>query len=153
MKDLLSPPQSGKLLIITVGNPLRKDDGVGPYIAHRLKDIRKDRIIVLDAGQYPEAVIEEAVSISPTKTVIIDTADFGGVPGEIRVITKDMVSEKTFSTHRFPLTIIAKILKMDTGSEVYFVGIQPKDVSFGEGISHEVKTSADELVKEVLKYA
>lgn len=143
--EILALPQDGILLIITAGNALRSDDGVGPYIFQRLLPKNK-KTVVLNAGDRLESIIDRAVETCPAKTVIIDAADFSGTPGEIRIIPEGLIPESTLSTHSFPLVILSKILSEDTNSPVYFIGIQAKNMQLGEGLSDEVKAAADTLI-------
>jgi hydrogenase 3 maturation protease len=134
-----------KVLIITIGNTLRSDDGIGPYIAENLK-ILPDNLKLLNAFDRPESIIDQAVSMSPEKTIIIDAANFSGIPGEARLIANDAIPESSLSTHTFPLKIIARILEEDTGSKVFFLGIQAKSAEFKEELSQEVKQTGDEII-------
>ncbi len=132
-------------LIVTVGNSLRSDDGVGPYISSKLTELPRG-FHLLDAGDRPENIVTDAVDIRPARTVIIDAADFGGFPGEARFIPDSAIPQTPLSTHSFPLPVITSILRQDTGSEVRFLGIQAKSLGFGEVISPEVLASADEII-------
>lgn len=145
----LEPCCDGATLIITVGNTLRADDGVGPFIGEKLScpGVRFKLIIAFDR---PENVIDDAVNFKPGKIIIIDAADFGGSPGEIRVIPPESIPETSLSTHSFPLRVIAGIMKEDTGAETVFLGIQPKRMDYGEGLSPEVAGAADGIVKYLL---
>ena len=134
-----------KSLIITIGNTYRSDDGIGPYIFDNLNNI-PGNIDCINAGDNPENVIDEAVKINPDITLIIDAANFGGVPGEIRIIPSEFIPETTLSTHTFPPKIIAKILEEDTKSKIYFLGIQPASFDFNEGLSGEVKKTAEKII-------
>lgn len=134
------------ILIIAVGNTIRSDDGAGPYIASRLSP-EPDGFVIVNAGEKPESAVDKASRIKPAKIVIIDAADFGGRPGEARIIPVDSIPCDTLSTHRFPLGVIARILEDDTGSKVFFLGIQPQSVSLGETISLPVRKTADKLVE------
>ncbi len=150
IKKILKPDKDKKTLIITVGNTLRSDDGIGPYISQNLnKNI--DNTIIFDAGNKPENIIDQAVSIKPQKTIIIDAADFKGKTGEIRHIPNEYIPDTTLSTHTFPLKVIAQILKEDTGSEIFFLGIQPKSVGMGEEMSKEVKNTGDAIISFLKK--
>jgi hydrogenase 3 maturation protease len=100
IKDIFTPSEKGKLLVITVGNSLRSDDGVGIYIAKQIKKCKKN-IIILNADSKPENIIDKAVQIKPQKVVIIDAADFGGRVGEIRLIKKTDIQSTSLSTHSF----------------------------------------------------
>ena len=143
--ELLKPGPSGTLLVITVGNPLRSDDGVGPYIAAQAKK-PKNGIIILDAGERPEDIVGKAIEVRPERVVIIDAADFAGEPGEVRVIPEEFMPENPISTHRFPLRVISRLVTEDTGARVDFICIQPESVGFGEGLSDTVRSSAEEIV-------
>ena len=145
LKDILTPPETGKLLVVTVGNILRRDDGVGIYIAKQIKKC-KENIIILNADSKPENIIGKAVQIKPQKVVIIDAADFGGRAGEIRLIKKADIPNTSLSTHSFSLNITAGIIEEDTGAEVSFLGIQPGSVRLGEGLSKSVRKAAERII-------
>jgi hydrogenase 3 maturation protease len=146
VKEVLTPLGSGITLIITIGNDLRSDDGVGPYIAKKFKN-PDGNVLLLDAGDKPENIIDKAVSLKPKKVIIVDAAKFGGKIGEAKVIDISCIPNTTLTTHTFPLPIIAKILAEDTGQDVYFIGIEPMSVEFGKGLSSAVKDTADAILK------
>lgn len=145
ISDLISKPSKGITLFITVGNSFRSDDGVGPYIAERI-GLLLENTVILNAGDKPENIIDSAIEIKPARTIIIDAADFGGTPGEVRLIPEDLVPDNTLSTHTFPLRVITRVIAEDTGSEVFFLGIQPAGMALGEGLSEEVRKSADAII-------
>jgi hydrogenase 3 maturation protease len=145
LKDIFTPSAKGKLLVVTVGNSLRSDDGVGIYIAEQVKKSKKN-IIILNADSKPENIIDKAVQIKPQKVVIIDAADFGGRAGEIRLIKKTDIQSTSLSTHSFSLNIIARIIEEDTGAKVFFLGIQPRNVRLGEGLSKSVRKAAQKII-------
>jgi hydrogenase maturation protease HycI len=143
--DTLGHTKKDKVLFITIGNTLRADDGVGPYIAEKLyeADIQAD---IIDAGQRPENVIDEAVALNPTKIIIIDAANFGGAIGEARIIPEDKISASTLSTHTFPIPVISSIIREDTGSDIFFIGIQPDSMQLGEAMNDKVIATANEII-------
>src|SRR5271169_4329574 len=142
---ILQPPESGIVLVVTVGNVFRADDSVGPYIAKHVRSPKKG-VHIVDAGERPEMVFDHAAVLKPARTVIIDTAEFGGLPGEARVIAEEFIPESILSTHTFPLRAIAKILAEDTSADVYFIGIQAVSVAYGEQMSPMVKQTADSII-------
>lgn len=139
----------GLNIILTVGNTLRCDDAVGPYIAGRLN--RSLRLKVIDAGDKPQNVIDEVINLKPCAVFIIDAADFQGRPGEIRLVNSSQISESSLSTHSIPLSVIAGIISQDVGCPVSFLGIQPKNVSLGENISFEVINAAKKVIEKINK--
>jgi len=145
IRDLFTPSKKGPLLVITIGNSFRSDDGVGLYIARKINTCKKN-VIILDAGNKPESIIDKVIQTKPGKVIIIDAANFGGMAGEIRLIEKNDIADTSLSTHSFPLNIIARIIEEDTGADVSFLGIQPKSVQLTEGLSKPVKRAAEKII-------
>jgi len=133
---------------ITVGNEYRSDDGVGPYIADRVKN-PLDHIAILNAGERPENIIFKAIELKPSATVIVDAANFGGRPGEARIIPDSSVQVCIHSMHNFPLNIVSRLIAEDTGSKVIFLGIQFESMQYGKNLSAEVRAAADEIIKMI----
>lgn len=136
--------RDGLNIVVTIGNSLRADDGVGPYIASYLSN--HTRLVVLDAGNTPENFVDEIISLSPTYIVFIDAADFGGFPGQARQIKKDEISGFTLSTHMFPLRAIWEIIEQSISAEIRLIGIQILDYSFSNRLTNEVRQIADEII-------
>ena len=120
---------------------------MGPYIAAGLKQTFK--LSVIDAGYNPENIIDQATKLRPERIIFIDAADFGGAPGELRLIDAQHIPEVSLSTHSVPLPVISRILNEDTQAKIYFIGIQPKSVEHQEGLSEQVKLAADALIKHI----
>jgi len=145
LNDLLTFSDKNLLLIITIGNSYRSDDGVGPYIAQKISKYKKN-FTVLNAEDQPESIVDRAVRLKPGRVVIIDAADFGGMPGEIRLIEKKDIPDTSLSTHSFSPNIIAAIIEEDTGADVHFLGIQPESIQLREGLSEPVKKAAKRII-------
>lgn len=131
-------------IYITLGNPLRSDDGVGPYITKTAAGI--PGILIRNAGVRPERALDWAMELRPDRLVFIDAADFGGSPGEIQNLPTETLVKTTFSTHRLPLPAIMDWIGHETGAECRCIGIQPGSTALGEGLSPPVQRSADRLV-------
>ena len=142
-------PSSGTTLVITVGNSLRSDDGIGPFIAENL--VSTHRLKIIDAGINPENIIDDAVDVKPSKIIIIDAAQFGGEPGEARVIEKEHLPQTSLSTHSIPLPVFTSILEEDTQAELIFLGVQAEKMELGEGLSSSVKKTGEELSEYINK--
>ncbi|MEN3186705.1 MAG: hydrogenase 3 maturation endopeptidase HyCI [Atribacterota bacterium] len=156
VKEVLRPTRGQKTVLVAVGNSLRRDDGVGVYIGERVKKYDSPFYSVVLAGFTPERVFDEILQENPAKVIFIDAASFGGRPGEVRVLKEGEVVATTLSTHTFPLPVIARIVAEETGCPVFFVGIQPQDVSFGEGLTEAVYEAAQAILnyfEEVIQSA
>ena len=55
----------------------------------------------------------------------------------------------TSSTHTLPLHVIADYLKKELGCCVFFLGLQPKTVAFGDAISGEVAAAIEDTVAAI----
>ncbi len=135
----------GSNLIITVGNSFRSDDGVGPYLGKSLKLIKGLKVI--DAGINPENIIDEVIDLKPKRILIFDAADFKAKAGQVRIIPKECIPETTISTHAIPLNVITELISSTIDTSIIFIGIQAKSFDMGDGLSDEVKISADEIVE------
>ncbi|MBF0567423.1 MAG: hydrogenase 3 maturation endopeptidase HyCI [Nitrospirae bacterium] len=156
VRDALRPAQIGKTVVLGVGNTMRSDDGVGPYVVNRLASIAQVSLsgtVFIDAGSAPEDFVEDIIAIRPSKIVIIDGADFGGYAGELRLIAEENIPSSTLTTHSFPLSITTRLIATETGCKVFFIGIQVKSTAFGESISKEICSGADSIVDFITKEA
>ena len=140
---------SGKVLVLGIGNVLKRDDGVGPALVSKLKiknEKLKMKVELLDAGAAPENFAGKIKQIKPDTLVIVDAVDFGEGPGRIKIMGVDEFGVRSFSTHNVSLKTFVGFLREDLPNlNVVVAGIQPKEVSFGEGLSPEVEKAVEKL--------
>lgn len=140
MLDHLKSHLKGKVIILGIGNTLRSDDGVGSILASRIKD--KVPFIVWDVGTNPENYLERIIKEKPDNVVIIDTVDFGGSPGEFRVLeAEDIKTVNLFSTHNASISLSINYLQTSLKVDIIILIIQPKSIVFGDRLSPEVAKS------------
>ncbi len=131
---------SGKVIILGIGNTLRSDDGAGSILASRIKD--KLSFKVFDSGPTPENYLEKIIKEKPDNLVILDAADFGGSPGEYRVIeAEELRTVNFFSTHNASITLTINYLKNSIKADIIILIIQPKTIAFSDNLSEEVTKS------------
>ncbi|MCJ7570923.1 MAG: hydrogenase maturation peptidase HycI [Candidatus Thermoplasmatota archaeon] len=130
-------------LVMCIGNPQGGDDAIGPYIAGKLKELNID---VIDCGTTPENYTSVVKQINPKKLIIIDAADMGLKPGEIRIVPKEKIGVMTISTHGIPTSVLMNYLEQYV-KEVILIGIQPQNMS-GE-ITTKIKEKARFLVESI----
>ncbi|MFA4888126.1 MAG: hydrogenase 3 maturation endopeptidase HyCI [Candidatus Omnitrophota bacterium] len=134
----------GKVVILGIGNTLRNDDGLGSILAKRLKN--KVPYIVYDSGANPENYLGKIIRDKPDNIVIIDAVDFGGKPGEFKVLEgQDIETVNFFSTHDASISLAINYLQSSFKVDIIILSIQPKSVDFGEEISPEVLKTITEL--------
>ena len=149
--SILAPMLTGRVVIACVGNELRHDDGVGPFIAGLLRPT--DSLTVVDCGETPENFLGVIARHNPQKVLIIDAAYFGGEPGEVRVVSKAEIAGGGASTHDAILTLFADYIEARTGAEAFFIAIQPKTSQVGRGLSPEIEAAALDLAASINRLA
>lgn len=146
-KELLQFLTGGtKAAILGIGNELRTDDGLGPYIVSKLS-IDDSNIMIKDVGSVPEAFARPLAEFGAEKVVLVDAANMRKPVGHIELITKDRISGIAISTHSMPLSMLMSYLEERSGAQTILLGVQPQDVSFGEGLTSEIKDIAERVIK------
>jgi hydrogenase 3 maturation protease len=137
-----------KFAVIGIGNKLKADDGFGPAVVRKLKKMVKGNVLVINTGDVPENFLEEIVNFNPGKIFIVDTVEFQGKEGEIKIFDSDEIDFKSFSSHKNSLFI--DYLKKKLRCEIKLIGIKPKTTEFGKRMSKEIKNGIDKVVKMIL---
>ncbi len=131
-------------LLITLGNSLRRDDGVGPLLAGQLAHL--PNLLIENAGDRPERAIDFVASHRPQKVIFIDAADFGGQPGDLRWIQPAELTERSLSSHRLPLVALIDWIESEHPVVCHCLGVQVGSMQLGEGLTPEVAKTAAEII-------
>ncbi|UCF06842.1 MAG: hydrogenase maturation protease [bacterium] len=134
--------------VVGVGNVLRGDDGAGPAVVARLAG--RFPLPMVDASEVPENYGGWVVKQDLESVVFIDAVDFGGEPGEFRVIPLEKLMVSASSTHRLSLHYVIKFLQEEWDGEALLVGVQPKRLTLGEGLSEELEKGVSMLADAIL---
>lgn len=145
-----------KIGVVGVGNPLRRDDGVGIYLLNFLinkKDSLSKDLLFFDGGTEGMNLLHILAKLDVA--IIIDAVNLNGNPGSHKFFKYSDVKSKNeftcFSSHEDDLLkIIALSEKLDEKPEIYFFGVQPKDVSYGEGFSQDMESNMDEIKNQLI---
>jgi hydrogenase maturation protease len=129
--------------VVGVGNPLRRDDGVGSWIADRLAAL--GCVSVFDAETVPENYLGAIIEAAPRAVLFVDAATGAGAPGECRLAPMDALAPRPASTHAPSLALLAELLER-YGIECGLLAIQPAATTAGMGLSPEVERAAREVV-------
>ncbi len=132
-------------LLISLGNSLRSDDGVGPFLAGELKRIPGIRIE--NAGDRPERAIDFADIYRPQRIIFLDAADFGARPGTLRRIETSELVEGCLSSHRLPLSALIEWIETEYSTDCLCLGIQVGSMQLGEELTPEVAESAAQIIE------
>jgi hydrogenase 3 maturation protease len=133
----------GRVVVVGVGNALKADDAAGPMLAEALRRRFPDR--VFDAGQVPESYLGPIRRARPDTILLVDAADFGGEPGDVRLASSDDIEGLVLGTHAAPLSMFMAMSAAETGAIVRLVAIQAKSIGLGGTMCAEVEAAVERL--------
>ncbi|MGD9497988.1 MAG: hydrogenase maturation protease [Armatimonadota bacterium] len=145
-----------RVVVMGVGNELRGDDGIGVLLAERLEQCVDCPVFV--TFDLPEDYAVKAADLRPDVLLVLDAADFGGEPGQVRLIRALEIPPTAGVTHRPSLQMLARFLELDAGAQTWVLGVQPDitRVGLGAQMCAPVLRAADaleELLTELLDAA
>jgi len=147
-----------KIGVIGIGNPLRKDDGIGINLLEKLIDRKKDfseNIDFIDGGTGGMNIIHD---FSDYETiVIVDAVNFNEKPGFFKWFnSEDVNSEKIsfdFTTHENDFLKVIKLSKnISKKTKTFFIfGIQPEDTSIGDELSEILRQKFNLILDNLIE--
>lgn len=144
--------------VIGLGNPLRRDDGIGIILVERLQQQKKKLpkgIECIDGGTGGMNLLHLLARFD--SAIIVDAVDFHGIPGESRVFTLEEIrSQKPdvrMSTHDSNFLHVLQLSKelQELPKTLVIFGVQPNDVSHGTGLSQKVSQNLNDLCLKLQK--
>jgi hydrogenase 3 maturation protease len=144
LKDLAARLKGKRFGVVGVGNVMKGDDGAGPELVAELLR-RGFTLPCVDATEVPENYGGWVPKQELEAVVFIDAVDFGGEPGECRVIPFEHLMISASNTHRMSLHYTVMFLRDEWEGDAILVGVQPKRLTLGEGLSEEVAAGVDKL--------
>ena len=139
--------KSPKTIIMGIGNDLKADDGVGPYIIEQLQQLAPPNIELINASTVPENFITHLIDTQPSLILLIDAALMGSEPGTIRLIEKSNIGGVAFSSHQLPLTFFIEYIENNITTTILILGIQPYTDEFTLPLSQPVQNAAQAIIE------
>ena len=138
-----------KLIVLGVGNELKSDDGVGPFIIKKLQfeNIENENIIFIDGKTVPENFTGKIRKEKPSHLIIVDACIMNSNPGDMQIVNRHDFVSIGISTHSMSLSFFVRYLEKDTDFKIMFVGIEPESMDWGENPTPKVEKAADEFIK------
>lgn len=143
------------VVIAGIGNPFRRDDGVGIAVVRRLRG-RVPRGVSLSEHSGEGAALIEVWNGAET-AILVDAVQSGAPAGTIHRLNAalEVVPRGWFhcSTHAFGVAEAIEVARALGGlpPRLFVIGIEGKDFSAGVGLSAEVEQAAAALVNEWLQ--
>jgi hydrogenase maturation protease len=154
--------EDSKIVVMTIGNVLLSDDGIGPMVYDQLSAWRRSfpSILLINAELNPENYLKTVLDFKPTHIIFVDSIQAGLKPGTICFFKKEEIDDSLStqsSTHMISIfNLIDYLKKRDNTINFLNIGIQIKSSDFGlQKIDFDVYESgiqlADYLVKILIK--
>ena len=146
---------SNELLICGIGNKLKKDDGLGPYIIDQLEKQHLPAYVkVIDMGI---SAFKTALFIGKYfRVIFVDAIKIGKQAGHVyrfqldmkKILNSDSLNSMIMSLHESDLGNILKTAYSlgNYPREMIVIGCEPKSTSTGLGLSKEVMKSIDSII-------
>lgn len=147
-----------KNIVVGLGNPILKDDGVGIFAARIIQELlsEDDGIEVAEASLAGFNLLDLIVGYE--KAIIIDSIQTkDGKIGDIYEFTPDAIKHtvRLASIHDMNLVTaleFGKMMKMEIPHTVNIYAVEVADnATFGEGLCEEVEAALPEVVEKVIK--
>lgn len=139
-----------RICLIGVGNDLRGDDSVGLIVVRRLSTDEyfnsAPNLLILEGGPAPENHTSKLRAFQPELVLFVDAAHLEESPGTIQLIPLESIDGMSASSHSLPLSVLARYIIAEFGSQVDVLGIQPAQNEVGADLSTALLTAVDEVV-------
>ena len=138
----------GKIVLFGIGNILRGDDGIGPFLIEKIRN--SVNAVCINGENSPENFIGKIIKINPDTLIIIDAVHFSGKPGEYCIMKSIDLTDCGITTHDISLVKLIEYLKIHIDIDIYILGVQPHQIGFGTSLSDCMKKTMDILEKELI---
>ena len=137
--------------MIGVGNPYRRDDGIGPAVAAAISDRNLTGVVVLSCAGEMTQILD---AWAGARIAVVVDAAVNGTPGQVRRCALDEFVEATpFSSHELSLHRTYELARaLDRAPErVVVVSVDVEDTGHGEGLSPVVAAALPRAIDVVLQ--
>jgi hydrogenase maturation protease len=147
---------SGKTIVVGIGNKYLRDDGIGVQVADELAGSLGEKVLVRSCQSADISLLAQFAGAS--KVVLVDALKSGADPGT--------VSRYTILPNKNPLDSVRGLHSLDlrdvfdiatqTGlltCPVTIIGVEPKEISVGEGMSDELVQAMPRVLSAVIDEA
>lgn len=142
--------------VIGIGNPLRGDDGVGPAVVEALRrGGLPEGVEAVDAGQAGLGLV--GLMEDADRVVLVDASEMGAEAGAVRAfgLGEALMAEEGLGSgvHEARVGLALRMAEAlgCLPPEVKVVGVQPKQMGLGVGLSSEVSQALPRAVRAVLE--
>ena len=141
-----------RVLIIGIGNTLRRDDGIGVVTVERLNETLHDSGVEILIRQ--QLTPELAQDISEADKVIVIDADQGETPGEVNERRITPMKDQVFTHKLDPATLLACSRELyGKCPETFLITVTGESFDFGDRLSPAAAEALPEVICRAMRLA
>lgn len=147
----MNTPDRQSVVVIGIGNPLRRDDGIGPVALDALRQLSLDSCDIVELDGETTRVIDEWRDRA--MAIVVDAVCTGDQAGALHDLTLDdfdniRIVPRATSSH---FAGLAEALALGRAldrlpAKLRVLGIEPGDLDYGVGLSPPVAATMGTLV-------
>ena len=141
----------GPAVLVGIGNRLRGDDAFGPTLIDRLRG--RVGWPLIDAGDVPENFVGKIVASGASRALLLDSARWGGVPGEIGFFLGEEIPWGGVSTHGASLRLLCDLLRARGGCTSALLGAEPVGMALSAPLSPPMAESISAAAAFLMRLA
>jgi len=130
-----------EVLILGLGNPLLKDDGIGPRV---IKEVKKEKlpagVCAVEAGG--SFFVYWDLLLKCRQVIVIDSLQGGGPPGSVYILTPEHLQSQNENQMRHELHFL-DVLRMaafyGACPKTTIIGVEPEEITFSLELSEVVE--------------
>jgi hydrogenase maturation protease len=144
------PRRAGRVLVLGIGNPGRRDDGLGPRLVERLRALRLPGVAV-DANYQLQ--VEDALTVSRfARVVFVDAARAGARAFRLAAIAPR--AEFAFTTHALsPRSVLALARELyEKSPSARLLAIRGYDFGLGDGLTAQAARNLEAALERLVAF-
>ncbi len=143
-----------EVVIACCGNPLYGDNGFGtalvPLLKQKLNGSQRLKVVDVGRGYFLFGILD------CKKLILVDSIDFGGVPGDLKKLSMDDIDTDNYVDHQC-WTTSKPLQDLSERSDIVIIACQPKSceqIEFGltEEVEKSLPTAIELIQKEIEEY-
>jgi len=154
--DIDGNHDSGRVVVLGLGNILLSDEGVGVHVVNAIKGqyAPSPRLELIDGGTMGLDLLPLFQTMD--RILIIDAVDFGKAPGHVGIIQGNdipSVLNIKLSVHHIGLSDVLFATRLMRGAlpDVCLIGIQPKSLDIGLDMTEEIQVKLNHIIGLVMQ--
>ena len=148
IKKIFTSYKKDEIAFIGLGNPYRTDDGFGIALCKKLKSHFSN--VYFESDNLDEIILDLCNNSRRGLVIFLDTADFEGDDGDVKVISFKDVEDVEKHFHKIPVKLYMKLM-MKSKKEVFIIAVKPERLEEVEApeLSEIVKRKVDFIFKSL----